>query len=208
MTDDQAPPSDEDDVVEQDTGRVWTQVESSKRRLAEPARASGAGRLLFFAAAVAIAAAAVLMLGFRSDSRLSYELRGATAEHGTIEARRGEATVALSDGSSILAENGTKFGVSVVGRNSALTQLLAGKLHVRVVHNDDTSYRFVAGPYEVRVVGTELDLAWDPDGAGLDLAMSKGAVRLLEPGGKVRLLKAGQSLHLPAKPAATAADAP
>jgi ferric-dicitrate binding protein FerR (iron transport regulator) len=209
VADDAAPESATPDVVEPDTARIWTHVEASKPSIGEPAQAGGSGRLLLFAAAVATAAATVLTLGFRSDSRLTYELRGAAAEHGMIEARRGEATVALSDGSSILAENSTKFGVSVVGRNSALTQLAAGKLHVRVVHNEDTSYRFVAGPYEVRVVGTEFDLAWEPTGAGLSLSMSKGAVRLLEPGGKVRILKAGQSLNLPASGAVEpAGDAP
>jgi ferric-dicitrate binding protein FerR (iron transport regulator) len=105
-------------------------------------------------------------------------------------------TVALSDGSSILAENATQFQVDVVGRNSALTRLLSGKLHVSVVHNEDTSYRFVAGPYEVRVIGTEFDLAWS-DRIGLSVSMAKGEVRLLAPGGKVRILKAGDSVTLP-----------
>jgi ferric-dicitrate binding protein FerR (iron transport regulator) len=137
------------------------------------------------------------MVGFRADSQLSYELRGGAVYGGVIDAQRGEATVSLSDGSSILAENQTKFSVDVVGRNAALTRLVSGRLHVKVEHNDDTRYRFLAGPYEVRVVGTEFDLAWDPDGAGLSLVMSRGEVRLSEPGGKLRTLKAGQSLRLP-----------
>jgi hypothetical protein len=84
-----------------------------------------------------------------------------------------------------------------VGRNAALTRLVRGKLHVRVAHNDGTSYRFIAGPYEIRVVGTEFDLAWEPTGGGLLLAMSKGEVRLVEPGGKLRTLKGGETLSLP-----------
>ena len=159
--------------------------------------AASHARLWLCAGVVTVVAAAVLGLGFRTDSQLSYELRGAAAEQGVIEARRGEATVALSDGSSILAENGTKFTVDVLGRSSALTQLLNGKLHVRVAHNEDTSYRFIAGPYEIRVVGTEFDLAWDAKGVGLSLSMSKGEVRVLGPGGHVRRLKGGQSLQLP-----------
>lgn len=158
---------------------------------------AGSGRLLAIAALVALAAGTFLALGFRADSQLSYELRGGAAHGGVIEAQRGEATVSLSDGSSILAENQTKFSVDVVGRNAALTRLVSGRLHVKVEHNDDTSYRFLAGPYEVRVVGTEFDLAWDPEGAGLSLSMSKGEVRLSEPGGQLRTLKAGQSLSLP-----------
>jgi ferric-dicitrate binding protein FerR (iron transport regulator) len=158
---------------------------------------TGTGRLVAIAAGVALLAAAFLTLGFHADSQLSYEVRGGSSRDGVIEAARGEATVSLSDGSSILAENQTKFSVDVLGRNAALTRLVSGKLHVRVEHNDDTSYRFLAGPYEVRVVGTEFDLAWDPSGGGLTLAMSKGEVHLTEPGGKIRTLKAGEALRLP-----------
>ena len=185
-------------VVERDRARAWSRIESS----ISPATArvtgssTGTGRVAAIAVAVGIAAGLLLTLGFREDSQLSYELRGATAQGGVIEARRGEATVSLSDGSSILAENQTKFSVDVVGRNSALTRLVKGKLHIRVQHNEDTSYRFIAGPYEVRVVGTEFDLGWDPH-LGLSLSMAKGEVRLAEPGGKLRTLGPGQSLRLP-----------
>ena len=208
--------------VERDARRAWGRIESSIPPAEIAASNSGAGRVAAIGFAVALAAAALLLLGFRADSQLSFELRGGHAQGGVIEAERGEATVALSDGSSILAENRTKFSVDVVGRNAALTRLVAGKLHVRVAHNDDTSYRFIAGPYEVRVVGTEFDLSWDPTGSGLLLAMSKGEVRLVEPGGKLRTLKSGETLRLPglaqavaqsqtppaAKPAAGSAAAP
>jgi ferric-dicitrate binding protein FerR (iron transport regulator) len=183
--------------AERDARRAWNRIESSIPPAEVAASSSGAGRVAAIGLAVTLAAAAVLMLGFRADSQLSFELRGGRAHGGVIEAERGEATVALSDGSSILAENRTKFSVDVVGRNAALTRLVAGTLHVRVAHNDDTSYRFIAGPYEIRVVGTEFDLAWDPTGSGLLLAMSKGEVRLVEPGGKLRTLKSGETLRLP-----------
>lgn len=158
---------------------------------------SGSGRLAVIGAAVTLVSLLVLTLGSREDAVLSYEVRGASSVGGWIAAERGEATVSLSDGSSILAENQTRFTVDVVGRNAALARLQTGRLHVRVQHNDDTSYRFLAGPYEVQVVGTEFDLAWDPQAGGLTLSMSKGEVQLTEPGAKPRTLRAGQSLQLP-----------
>ncbi len=196
-------------TVERDARRAWGRIESSIPPAETAIASNGSARVAVIAVALALTAAALLTLGFRADSQLSYELRGGNAQDGVIEAERGEATVTLSDGSSILAENRTKFSVDVVGRNAALSRLVTGKLHVRVVHNDDTSYRFIAGPYEVRVVGTEFDLAWDPHRSGLALAMSKGEVRLVEPGGKLRTLKAGETLRLPrlaANPAATRAE--
>jgi hypothetical protein len=184
-------------VAERDSARAWRRIEeASVPPMVAAAPSSGNGRIAAIAVAVGVAAGLVLTLGFRADSQLSYDVRGATAQGGIIEAKRGEATVSLSDGSSILAENQTKFSVDVVGRNSALTRLVTGKLHIRVQHNEDTSYRFIAGPYEVRVVGTEFDLGWDPK-SGLSLSMSKGEVRLAEPGGKLRTLGPGQSLQLP-----------
>lgn len=168
-------------------------------------QAGGSGRLLLFAGAWAIVVATGLTLGFRDDSRLTFDVRGATAHAGVIEARRGEATVALSDGSSILAENSTRFRVDVVGKASALTRLESGKLHVSVVHDEDTSYRFVAGPYEVRVIGAELDLAWN-ERAGLHVSVAKGEARLLVPTGGSQRLAAGQSVTLPPTPSRAATD--
>jgi ferric-dicitrate binding protein FerR (iron transport regulator) len=178
-------------------GALWGRIESSISPAAAPAAGGGSTHLLAIAAAVALAAAAVLTLGSRADAQLAYDLRGGSVHGGVIEAERGEATVALSDGSSILAENRTRFSVDIVGRNAALTRLVAGKLHVRVAHSDDTSYRFLAGPYEVRVVGTQFELSWDQQSGGLTLAMTKGEVHVVEPAGNVRSLRAGQVLHLP-----------
>jgi ferric-dicitrate binding protein FerR (iron transport regulator) len=185
-------------VVERDRARAWRRIESSAQRAVAPPLAAGGGaaRVAILVLAVAVAAGVLLALGFRADSQLSYELSGATVHAGVIEARRGEATVTLSDGSSILAENQSRFSVDVVGRNSALTRLVSGRLHVRVQHDANSSYRFIAGPYEVRVVGTEFDLGWDEQ-SGLSLSMAKGEVRLIEPGGKLRTVSAGQSLQLP-----------
>lgn len=194
--------------AERDARRAWGRIESSIPPTEGSVASSGSARVALIAVALALAAAALLTLGSRADSQLNYELRGGHTQDGVIVAERGEATVALSDGSSILAENRTKFSVDVVGRNAALTRLVTGKLHVRVAHNDDTRYRFIAGPYEVRVVGTEFDLSWDPHGAGLTLTMSKGEVRLIEPGGKLSTVKPGEVLRLPSLVESAAEAAP
>lgn len=192
------PPEPSDDLLlEQDTApRGWTRLAAPPPAPPAASRGGGAGRLLLFAGVAAIVVATGLTLGLRDESQLTFELRGATAHAGLIEARRGEATVALSDGSSILAENSTRFRVDVLGSRSALTRLESGKLHASVVQDDDTSYRFVAGPYEVRVVGAELDLAWS-EAEGLSLSVAKGEVRLRDSSGKVQRVKAGQSRSLP-----------
>ena len=185
-------------VSDSDAVPVWERSEAGTVRSAPPPTHAGSGRVAMIGVGLGVVVAVLLMLGFRSDSELSYELRGGSRQGGLIEARRGEATVSLSDGSSILAENQTRFSMDLVGKNAALARLESGKLHVRVEHHHDSSYRFLAGPYEVRVVGTEFDLSWEPTGAGLALAMSRGEVQVASPDGKLRTLSAGQTLRLPA----------
>lgn len=189
------PPSSPEGI-EPAPARGWAAQLSGASAALRALLASSGGRLLGFVALVGVAAAVLLWLGFHADSQLTYDVRGAVANGGVIEAKRGEVTVSLSDGSSILAENETKFSVDVVGRNAALTRLVRGKLHIRVQHNEDTRYRVIAGPYEVRVVGTEFDLSWDAE-LGFALSMTRGQVQLVEPGGKLRTLGAGQSVQLP-----------
>jgi ferric-dicitrate binding protein FerR (iron transport regulator) len=200
------PPEPSDDLLlEQDTApRGWSRFAASSAAPRAVAEASASGRRLLFAGALAIVVATGLTLGFRDDSQLTFELRGATAHAGVIEARRGEATVALSDGSSILAENGTRFRVEVLGSGAALTRLESGKLHVSVTHDEGTSYRFVAGPYELRVAGAELDLAWG-EPTGLGVSVTKGEVHL-RGAGDVQRVKAGQSVTFPPSSSGAAAE--
>jgi len=79
-----------------------------------------------------------------------------------------------------------------------LTRLVDGRLHIAVHHEPDTNYRFLAGPYEVQVVGTEFDLEWHAQTEGLTLVMQSGEVRVLGDG-SARQVRSGQTLHLPSQ---------
>jgi hypothetical protein len=187
--------------------RAWKGIEAGTAHT-RPPNVRGAGwRTMVVSACLAVAAAILLTLSSEDESQLTFELRGAQNEAGVIEARRGEATVSLSDGSSILAENQTRFSVDLVGSKAALTRLVSGKLHVRIVRQEGTSYRFIAGPYEVRVLGTEFDLTWQPSGAGLTLSLAKGEVRVSGLDGAQHSVAAGQVLQLPAQRTASQATA-
>jgi hypothetical protein len=87
--------------------------------------------------------------------------------------------------------------VRFVDRHAALTRLERGQLHVRVQHAKDTNWRFFAGRYEVQVVGTEFDLAWDEHTEEFSLRMVSGEVRVLGAPGPARVVKAGATLRLP-----------
>lgn len=186
--------------------------EPSRTFRLEPSRAY---RLLLRRVLPAIAAAFMawgLALWLSAEPLLEYTVEGATLDAGQIRTADGSARIRFSDTSSIDAEPHTTLAVEVVGERAALARLLKGKLRVAIHHDDDTDYRFLVGPYEVRVVGTQFHLAWDPEPARLSLAMIEGKVRVVGPDKLDRVLVAGQTLELerpkPTRPADATASQP
>jgi TolA-binding protein len=98
--------------------------------------------------------------------------------------------------------------VEIAGDHAALVRLLSGKLRVGVKHHEETAWRFLAGPYEVRVIGTRFDLAWEPASESFSVAMQEGRVRVIGPGRLDRYLLAGERLDLRAERRVAQADGP
>jgi hypothetical protein len=149
-------------------------------------------------------AAAVLLVGaltgaayLRSAATLHYEAHGTALRDGNLSTENGAAQLDFSDESQISVSPHSTFSVDVVGKHAALTRLVQGTLHVRVHHEADTNWRFFAGRYEVQVVGTEFDLAWDDKTESLTLTMQSGRVRVLGAPGAARLVLGGSTLRLP-----------
>jgi hypothetical protein len=186
-----------------DATRAWARIHDSAFRTRSPFASWTLKHSGFaFAALLCLSiGAAALGSSWRAES-LRYEVTGGEVTGGLIRAERGEALVSFTDDSTVRVAQNSRLSVDVVGEHAALTRLVSGKLHVKVRHHDDTSYRFLAGPYEVRVIGTEFELAWDPAASGLNLKMQHGEVRLIGPDGMVRSLVGGEALHLPAQDSA------
>lgn len=187
-----------------DAAAAWRRIEF--REGARAHRAAFAGSWLgwrAFAAAAAVAAV-VLVLVLRAPATLEYELHGAVAKDGLIQTQAKPALIAFSDQSRIEVAERSTVSVDVVGKRSALARLRQGRLSVSVRHEDDTDWRFFAGPYEVRVVGTQFDLGWEPSGERLSIAMREGRVHVIGPD-LDRMLSAGQRLDLGQAPPKVAA---
>ncbi len=89
----------------------------------------------------------------------------------------GRATaLAFSDGSRVSLEPKAEARVLRTTSHGATVLLERGRLAASVVHRANTEWAFDAGPYEVRVVGTAFDLAWDPRRDALTLHMTEGRV--------------------------------
>lgn len=164
--------------------------------LPEPSRALQ----VFFRRVLPAMAAAFLAFGFAvwllPARLLSYTVEGGRMEGGVLRTDDGPAFIRFSDESAIEALPETTLNLEVVGERAALARLVRGDVRVAIHHDEETDWRFLAGPYEVRVVGTKFDLAWDPEQAALSLVMREGRVRVVGPNGTDRVLVAGERLDL------------
>jgi hypothetical protein len=179
-----------------DARASWRRVELSNPVAARP-RFGWQWKVAGTALLTAAAAGALLLTHART---LSYTLHGVQDERGVLATHAHSGAADFSDHSRLGVDPETTFNVDVTGRHAARARLVKGTLHVAVTHAEDTNWSFLAGPYEVRVIGTEFDLSYDPDGSRFAVAMKKGAVCVLAPDGTVRALKAGESLQLPTLP--------
>jgi hypothetical protein len=172
---------------------AWRCIASRARERARR-RGGWLARLALPAAAALCLVCAALGWSYRPT--LEYELVGAAAVvDGEIRAGVGGASLSFSDGSSVRASEQSVLSLSIVGQQAALTRLVRGALNVSVRHDERSDWRFLAGPYEIRVVGTKFDLSWDPEPALLHIAMHQGSVRVTGPSRFDRIVSAGESLE-------------
>jgi transmembrane sensor len=177
-----------------DKRRAWHALQYAHRTLRGPARSARvrwALALGVFALGLAVGAPA-----WQAWSMLRYEAHGLSSDGNNLIARDTPADLAFSDGSRVTVSPHSTLSVDLLGKRAALTRLVDGRLHVAVHHEPDTNYRFLAGPYEVQVVGTEFDLEWHARAEGLTLVMHSGEVRVLGDGSP-RQVQSGQTLRLP-----------
>jgi len=171
------------------------------------------GRLAALAAAaavlLAVGGAGWLAYGSENSDALSYRVSDASGHElgaglaGTSQllATESEARlVRFSDTSVIELRPYTTLRVSLVPGGAVVARLVQGSLKVDVHHHDLTDYRFQAGDYEVKVVGTAFDLAFEPEPARFDLNLREGRVVVADRSGQTRFVRAGEQLHLPTLP--------
>jgi TolA-binding protein len=152
-------------------------------------------KTLVIAPLVASAAAGTFL--WLDDDSLRYEVTGEVrTDRGVLRTENTAATLDFTDESAVVVDANSVVDVEIAGDHAALVRLLSGKLRVGVKHHDDTAWRFLAGPYEVRVIGTHFDLTWEPASESFSVAMREGRVRVLGPGRLDRYLLAGERLDL------------
>ncbi len=90
--------------------------------------------------------------------------------------RATELPLTFSEGTELVMAPGSRGRVEELERTGASFLLERGEIKARVVHRSNTSWRFLAGPFEVHVTGTALGVEWDPARERFAVHVDEGAV--------------------------------
>ena len=160
-------------------------VDARRRWARSPKRARARRWTLVVAPALAISAAVVAVIAWRStldDERsLTYTVGDAPGERGQWIAAREPVQLHFSDGSQVEVARDAKVRVAVMDRRGGTIDLEQGALHADVAHRDASAWRFRTGPYTVLVKGTRFDAAWDSSRERFTLEMLQGTVAVVGP---------------------------
>lgn len=169
--------------------------------------------------AIGFAVAALLPLALWLGGRRGAPARPPTFEVGSSRTETGGSwltapadeglPVRFAGGATLLLAPQTRARVAEVTESGARVELWQGQLSVSVPHKADTSWVFLAGPFDVKVTGTRFDLGWDEARRVFRLDMSDGSVSVGGPGivGR-RTVVAGQQVTWPVDPPAASASPP
>ncbi len=122
-------------------------------------------------------------------------IHGRPGSGGYVVAEDEGTAVRFSDDSEVAMTAGSRMRVQHVEARGARLMLEGGGVHVRVQARPQAAWAIDAGPYVVRVTGTEFDLSWKAEEQTLDLALRRGSVTVEGPlaDGSIRMV-AGQHL--------------
>jgi ferric-dicitrate binding protein FerR (iron transport regulator) len=157
---------------------------ASVEKMRRPSRARPAAMGLVLAAAVA-AVVALFAVRHRSPAALAWHVEdGQVGEQGyvAIAATAPSARLVFDDGSAVTLAPGSRARVAATTPVGAEVALEQGQARVHVQHRDRTQWTVDAGPFAVRVTGTEFLLAWSADAGTLDVWMRSGRTSVTGPG--------------------------
>lgn len=146
-------------------------------------RASVLAYSTFTAGLVAVALALVVFYKNGSQRPLSVTLESQEPHlvGRWVETQDETKQLRFSDGTSLGLGPETAVNVRETTQTGGTIVLGQGRARAQIVHVKDARWTFMAGPFSVRVTGTEFDLGWDPASETLELALHQGSVELTGP---------------------------
>ena len=149
------------------------------RRSSRP-RATWYG-VAFAAASVALVAGGLWFVGGRSTpSAVSFKVAGADLSNRNyvVASADAPASMKFSDGSSIELEPTTRLRVQQLTSHGATVALERGRSVTSVKHHNGSSWKVLAGPFEISVVGTRFQTDWDPAKESLTVDLYEGTLQI------------------------------
>jgi hypothetical protein len=112
-----------------------------------------------------------------------------------IDSRAARLPVAFSDGSEVTLEPESRARVVELTGSGAVMAIESGEVRAQIVPTGRSQWRFKAGPYTVRVTGTEFSVRFNPEKDLLRLDLRHGSVVVSGCAlGEARPLRAGEVL--------------
>jgi hypothetical protein len=171
---------------------------SAVEKMRRPSRARPALYALSFAAAMAAAVLIVVRTRGGGTPLAWHVENGAASAQGyvSIPPTASSARVVFDDGSDVSLAPGSRGRVASTTPAGAEVVLEQGSARVHVQHREGARWIVDAGPFAVKVTGTEFLVAWAADAETLDVWMKTGHVEIDGPVlGSTMGLGAGQHLR-------------
>jgi hypothetical protein len=132
---------------------------------------------------LAIAVAVAVVLFVRAPAASSFQVAGRGGQVGTwLDATpTNELALHFSEGTRVSLGKGSRGRVTRLTPRGAHIELGSGAVDAEVTHVAGADWSFDAGPFEVTVTGTKLDVSWLPDAGKFELSVSRGSVRVTGP---------------------------
>ena len=109
-------------------------------------------------------------------------MNGTVTDGGYISATlRNDTTIRFSDGSEVQLAPDTRTRIAELDAHGARVMLESGSARVGIAPLHGAKWSVDAGPYTIRVTGTEFDVAWSGVTQVLDLRLHHGSVVVLGP---------------------------
>ncbi len=163
-------------------------LEGRARLIASVERMRGPSRMRYASlvyALVIVATTVIFVVSFRRPQHaIAWHVEGAdVGAQGYVSVTPAglAADLVFDDGSDVALVPGSRGRVAATTATGAQVVLEQGRARVRVKHREKTAWTIDAGPYTVRVTGTELLVAWAADAETLDVWMQSGTASVAGP---------------------------
>ncbi len=181
----------EDELPPLDRQRLVDRLESASKPRRHPPRA-----LLFAAAAIMVGVALFALVW--PEHQTPFAVDGTEGAVGAwLNTETAAKPLRFEDGTILMVRARSRTSVQRVDDRGAHVVLARGSLRAVVTHRPDTRWRVSAGPFDVRITGTEFDVAWDPVGERFKLSVLHGSVQVKGPTlPEGRQVSAGQQVEV------------